>query len=216
MAKNDSEPNPLDLSQFQDRDAALRLAAAGCPQSYTATARKHMTASPDMTLGWMFFASIISRMRGLHEGVVREIAASNPHAVLPLTRAWLEAIAIAFYVRRDPNYVIALMGRPDQGGPARKSFEAIFHKVKEDAAHLKPVYRELSDYSHFGPNGIWNAHSIENDEQRTVSWTDAPRWKSERDFQVACARAHELGQASFEALDGLGYVLIQGVQPRSS
>ncbi len=42
----------------------------------------------------MLFGSFVSRMRGLHEWVTREIVNNNPHAVLPLIRAWVETITI--------------------------------------------------------------------------------------------------------------------------
>lgn len=36
----------------------------------------------------------------------------------------------------------------------------MFRAVREDASQLKLVYRELSDYTHFGNLAVWNAHSI--------------------------------------------------------
>lgn len=78
--------------------------------------------------------------------------------------------------------------------------------MRDDAAQLKPVYRELSEYSHFDSLAVWNAHSLVGD--RTVSWTDAPRWRDMEHFQVACAQAHELAVASLDVLDRLGALLI--------
>jgi len=198
----------LDLSEYQTREEALARAARGCPTEYTDVAKKHMGDQSDISLGFMLFGSFVSRMRGLHEGIVREIAASNPHAVLPLTRAWVETVTIGLYVLRSPAYVDHLLHGPGENRPGRKSFEAMFHAVKEDASQLKLVYRDLSDYSHFASLAVWNAHSIEDEDQRTVSWTDAPRWRDEKHFQVACAQAHELGVAGLHTLDRLGELLI--------
>lgn len=198
----------LDLSRFQTADDAIARAAEGCPSRYTEVAKRHLFGTTDMSVGSMLFESFVSRLRGLHEGVVREIAASNPHSALPLIRAWVEVVTIGLYVLRHPTYVDFLAHRPSADGPARKSFEAMFHAVREDASQLKLVYRQLSDYSHFASLAVWNAHSIDDAEQGMTSWTDVPRWRDERHFQIACAQAHELASASFETLDRLGTLLV--------
>lgn len=205
-----SEPEHilLDLSNFEDPQQAVARAAYGCPKRYTEVAKKHMTGQEGISTGFMLFGSFVSRMRGLHEGVVREIAASNPHAVLPMIRAWVATITIALYVLRNPNYANYLIYGPGDNRPGRKSFEAMFHAVRDDASQLKLVYRELSDYSHFGSLAVWNAHSIDDEEQRTVAWTDAPRWRDKKHFQMACAQAHELANTGLYVLDRLGELLI--------
>jgi hypothetical protein len=202
----ESEPRLLDLRGFQNSEEALALAAQGCPEGYTNVAKKHMQRAFSL-----LFASFVSRMRGLHEGVVREIAANNPHAALPLMRAWVETITIALYVLRRPGYAEYLLHGPGNNRPGKKSFEAMFHAVREDAAQLKLVYAQLSDYSHFGSLAVWNAHSIEGEEERTISWTDAPRWRDETHFQAACAQAHELAVAGLDVLDRLGKMLVTDV-----
>jgi hypothetical protein len=198
----------LDLSGYESRDRALELAAHGCPALYTEIARKHMASTTDVSEGFLLFGSVVSRMRGLHEGVVREIAADNPHAALLLTRAWVEIITITMYLLRHPGYVEFLLHGPGDGRPGKKSFEAMFHAVKDDASQLKLVYRVLSDYSHFGTVGVWNAHAIEDEEQRILTWTDAPRWRNDDDFRITCAQANELAVAGLHYLDELGRLLI--------
>jgi hypothetical protein len=84
----------------------------------------------------------------------------------------------------------------------------MFHAVREDASQLKHVYRQLSDYSHFASLAVWNAHSIDDERERTVSWTDAPRWRDDKHRQVACAQAYELAVAGLDVLDRLGELLI--------
>ncbi len=140
--------------------------------------------------------------------MIREIEASNPHAVLPLLRARAEVITIASYTRRNPTYAEYLIHGPGEGRPGKKSFEAMFHAVKDDVEQMKVVYADLSDYSHFGLLGVWNAWSILDEEERTVSWTDAPRWTSEDEFRIACAQANELAVAGLQALDQLGVALV--------
>jgi len=198
----------LDLSGYRSRDLALDLAAHGCPAQYTAIAKKYMSSTTQVTDGFLLFGSVVSRMRGLHEGVVREIAADNPHAVHPLTRAWVEIITITMYVLRNPRYGEFLLRGYGDGRPGKKSFEAMFHAVREDASQLKLVYGELSEFSHFGPLGVWNVHAIEDKEQRIMTWTDVPRWRNDDHFRVACAQAHELAVAGLHFLDELGQLLI--------
>ncbi|WP_262852099.1 hypothetical protein [Mumia quercus] len=159
---SESEHILLDLSGTDDRAQAIARAAHGCPEGYTAVAKKHMVGQTALTTGFMLFGSFVSRMRGLHEAVVREIARDNPHAVLPLIRAWVEAVTIGLYVLRNPTYVDYLLSGPGDNRPAKKSFQAMFHAVREDAGQLELVYRQLSDYSHFGSLAVRNAHSIED------------------------------------------------------
>lgn len=209
------DPPMLDLSAFTDSDTCLRLAAVGCPKAYTAIAKRHMKGQEHLTPNLMLFGSFVSRMRGLHEGIVREISAGNPHAVLPLERAWAEVVALAIYIVKNPSYALALLNDPRDGGPGRKSFAAIFDAIKDEAGNMKAVYRQLSDYSHFGSLGVWNAHSIDSDEDRTISWTDVPRWRDDSHFKVACAQARELALAGQHYLDQLGQVLVSSSKPRA-
>lgn len=210
---SESEPVFLDLSGMDDRDRAIARASRGCPRGYTAVAQRHMARQPALTREFMLFGSFVSRMRGLHEGVIREIVNNNPHAVLPLIRAWVETVTIGLYVLRNPGYVEYLLECPGGGRPAKKSFQAMFHAVRDDAGQLEPVYRQLSDYSHFGSLAVWNAHSIDDQDTHHVSWTDVPRWRDDMHFQIACAQAAELGEAGLQALDALGALLIGPSSP---
>ncbi|QRP47971.1 hypothetical protein [Amycolatopsis sp. FDAARGOS 1241] len=205
------EAVPLDLGRFKDREQALILAGAGCPRTYTEIAKHHMTRlNGQLTANMLLFGSFVSRMRGLHEGVVREIAADDQHAAFPLIRAWLEVSTIALYCLRKPDYVNFMLWGPGKDRPGHKSFAAMFHVVREDAPGHEPIYRQLSDYSHFGQLGIWNAHTP-GEDSRYVSWTDIPRFRNEGHFQTACAWAHELAANGFQTLHRLGGFLIPGL-----
>lgn len=194
----------LDLSAFTTRDECLRLAAAGCPRVYTDISMEALSDGT-LTQARLLFMSMVSRARGLHEGIVRELANDNPHAVLPLERAWVELITIMLYTLRSPTYVSALLSEPgEKNAPKRKSFEAMFHAVREDAEQLRLVYGELSEYSHFGLLAIYNVHSIGDEGNGTVEWTDVPRWRDEIHFKVACAQTAELAEACHYALRGMG------------
>lgn len=205
---NENSPKLLDLADFGERERALELAAHGCPSRYTEIASSALASAPGLdpeTL--ILFGAFAARMRGLHEGVVREITANNPHAAFPLLRAWLEVITIALYLSRNPTYQRVLLEGPGDGRPGPKSFASMFHAVRDDAEQLKLVYKELSDYSHFGQLGVWGAHSIEDPDARSFVVTDVPRWRSEEHFQIACAQAHELAHIGQDALLQVGALL---------
>lgn len=204
MADVPAEPEMLDLSGFTTREECLRRATAGCPSVYTAIAREALSDGT-LTQARLLFMAMVSRARGLHEGIVRELSNDNPHAVLPLKRAWAELIAIMLYTLRKPAYIFVLLSDPkDRDAPKRKSFEAIFHAVREDAEQMRLVYGELSEYSHFGLLAIYNVHSIAVEDDRTTVWTDVPRWRDERHFKAACAQAAELAEACEHALRSMG------------
>lgn len=198
----------MDLSAFTDADASLALAVRGCPKVYTSIAKRHMVGRVHLTPAMMLFGSFVSRMRGLHEGILGEIQSSNPHAVFPLLRAWAEVVALAIYVTKKPAYMEALMVDPREGGPGRKSFAAIFDAIKDEAGNMKAVYAQLSDYSHFGSLGVWNAHSIDPEDDRIVRWTDAPQWRNDNHLKVACGLTRELAIAGQHYLNQLGTVLV--------
>jgi len=117
---SEQPPVLLDLAAYGgDWDVAIALAAQECPRGYTDVAKKHMMGRRSIGTGFLLFGSFVSRMRGLHEGVIRELRSSNPHAVLPLIRAWVETITIGLYLLRNPNYAEYLLNGPatdDQGG----------------------------------------------------------------------------------------------------
>jgi len=101
MTANPEPPPMMDLSGFTDPDTSLALAARGCPKAYTAIAKRHMVGREHVTMPMMLFGSFVSRMRGLHEAILREIEANNPHGAFPLLRAWAEVVALAIYVLRS-------------------------------------------------------------------------------------------------------------------
>lgn len=76
--KPEREQIHQDLTDYQAREDALALAAHGCPSEYTEVAKRHMKGQTDLSLRYMLFGSFVSRTRGLHEGIVREIVANNP------------------------------------------------------------------------------------------------------------------------------------------
>lgn len=213
MTANPEPPPMMDLSGFTDPDTSLALAARGCPKAYTAIAKRHMVGREHVTMPMMLFGSFVSRMRGLHEAILREIEANNPHGAFPLLRAWAEVVALAIYVTKKPAYIDALVNDPRDGGPGRKSFAAIFDAIRDEAGNMKAVYAQLSDYSHFGSLGVWNVHSIDPDDDRVIRWSDVPQWRNEDHFKTACGLSRELAIAGQHYLNELGTVLIPPQPP---
>jgi hypothetical protein len=124
------EPRLLDLDRFASREDALR-------QIHRERGFDDVVFEPlqvalarnggGISMLGMFTLSSIARVRGLHEGIVREIGADNPHAVFPLLRAFAEALLLIAYVADHPEYVEAAVqdrattprtrpsGRPSKG-----------------------------------------------------------------------------------------------------
>lgn len=123
------------------------------------------------------------------------------HRCRALIRAYVELVTIILYVNANHSYLNTLVAIPRGSAYKRKSFEAMFSALRDSAPGLKRVYRGLSDFGHFGPPAVFNAHSITNEETHSTSWTDAPHWRDEKEFKVACAQTQELVEA---ALVGLG------------
>ena len=204
MSTRVDNPELLDLTRFSSREASLALAQAGCPEGYSAVTRRFLEHAQQMTVGHLLFTAMVSRARGLHEAVTREIVWANPHAVLPLQRALLELVATNLYVDRDPEYITTLTGLPPGSHRKPKSFQAIFHAVRSDAAGLQRVYRELSEYSHFRGLAIFNAQSSASEHDHMTVWTDRPHWRDEDHFRSACALTEELAAISLRALEAFG------------
>ncbi len=204
MAPRDDDPRMIDLSLFIDRETCLELAMQGCPERYRAIAKKYLLATSAMTTGHVFYMSLVSRLCGLHEAVMREITADNPSAVFLLIRGYAETLAIAMYVIKKPTYIEAALSDPKRGGPNRKSIQSIFAGISDEAPGFKAVYGELSDHAHFGPIGVYSAHVIVDDELQQTGWTDEPHWRDQSEFRIACAQIHELAQMAFVKLEEFG------------
>jgi hypothetical protein len=160
------------------------------------------------TLLTLFFRSATARARGLHEGIVRETKASNPHAAFPLIRQLAECVAVTQYVVDDPDYVRAIMRDPRHrkpGQPKRKNMQAFVNYMnKHHADQFGLVYRELSDLTHFGSTAMWTSHAIMDEENRLAIWVSEPHWRDETQLYIACAWTVEVSALMEDALRNLG------------
>lgn len=193
------EPRLLDLDRFASREDALR-------QIHRERGFDDVVFEPlqvalarnggGISMLGMFTLSSIARVRGLHEGIVREIGADNPHAVFPLLRAFAEALLLIAYVADHPEYVEAAVQDPRDDTadtPKRKTFQGLINHMDSNySSQFKHVYAELSDLAHFGSRAVWNAWQPVDEETRSATWTSTPRWRDQRDLYIACASLLEL------------------------
>lgn len=213
-AEHPRPPNLLDTSVFSSPEQAIDTIRRD--RGFDEAAKKGLQGivhyGGPMTLLNMFFASAVTRSRGLLEAIVREAEHSNPHAVYPLIRQLAEMVALVFYVVDHPNYVPALTTRPRDRKPStpkRKSPQALVDYMdKHHAGQFGVVYAELCEMTHFGSVAMFAAHRIEDEDARRVSWASPPRWKDEKDCYIACAQVAELNDEMDEGLSRLAQVCV--------
>lgn len=188
----------LDLDQFSSREDALRKIRRerGFDDVVRGSVEAALARGGGLGLLGMFTLSAVARVRGLHEGIVREIEADNPHAVFPLLRVFAETLLLIAYVADHPEYVEAAVRHPRDDTPAtpkRKSPQALVDYMdREYETQFRHVYKEWSDATHFGSTAVWNAWIPADADIRLALWTSTPRWQSQRDLYVACASLLEL------------------------
>ena len=219
MTRRPADPVLVDLQQFADLNDALQRIALHKP--FDDLANQILSSFIDRGGEWndslVFFCSAVSRARALHESIVREIEATNPHATMTMLRQFAETVAMTFYVSDHPKYVEVLMTRPSEakkGAPSRKSPQALVNYM--DAKHTDQfavVYKELCEMAHFGTIALWSSHRIRDNDDGTVgwSWSSAPAWHSENEALVCCAQLLELSDGMNSALIALGKALVRTV-----
>ena len=200
MPKLPNESVLLDLSQFGSVDEAMDKVEPGL--RYTRVFSEFLDEGMNLNVLVLFFSSMISRSVGLHSAIAREIRQSNPHAVLPLLRAFAEAVLLLMYVTDNPQYVSSLTVRARElpkDGPKRKSIQALISHAEKFAPGFKEVYADLCEGTHFGSIAMWTPHSTSDSDTPGVaanwSWSSAPHWKNDRDALVSCAQMLELANA---------------------
>jgi len=190
----DVQPERLDLEQFSDLEDAIDQLANS--RVYDEVLKAALGRSHPYTLLTIFAQSACTRFRGLHEGIVRELAASNPHAVFPLNRAFAETILTVAYAHDHPDYVERIMKRRGEQPKQLKRLQvkALIDHITPDAPGFVHVYDELCEITHFGSVALWQPHVL--GDERTLQWRSEPRWKDERESLVACAQLKEMSGAA--------------------
>lgn len=185
---------PLDLEQFADLADALEQVADS--RVYEEVLKAGLGRPHEYTLLTIFAQSTCTRFRGLHEGIVREITASNPHAVFPLSRAFAETVLTVAYATDDPAYVERITERRgDQPKELRRlPIKALIDHIAPEAPGFASVYDELCEITHYGSVALWQPHVLNG--ERTVQWRSEPRWRRDREALIACAQLTELSAAA--------------------
>jgi hypothetical protein len=184
----------LDLKQFASLDDALsQLADSRVYEEVLKAAFDRPHAYGLLTI---FAQSACTRFRGLHEGILREVAAANPHAAFPLNRAFAETVLTVAYTLDHPDYVERIVDRrADQPKELRRlQIKTLVEHITPDAPGFTRVYDELCEITHFGSIALWQPHAL--DGERTVQWRSDPRWSDEREALVACAQLKEMSAAA--------------------
>jgi hypothetical protein len=190
----DDEAELLDLDQFRDLDDALdQLANSRVYDDVlmAAFARPHT-----YSVLTMFAQSACTRFRALHEGIVREVSASNPHATFPLNRAFAETVLTVAYAHDHPDYVERIMERRgDQPKDLKRlPVATLIDHITSDAPGFRNVYDELCEITHFGSVALWQPHLV--GDGSTMQWRSEPRWRNDREPLIACAQLKEMSAAA--------------------
>jgi hypothetical protein len=196
------EQIPLDLSRVPSVEKGLADAAERM-RSFVTIAKEGVGTEPDQMLfrEHLPFVSFINRASSLHAGIVSAVRDENPHAAFTLLRAYLELVVLVLYIDANPEYLDALE-RPmsEQPRGARKRFSEIFEVAAKEMAGVRQVYATLSEMAHFGSTAMWMPFTIDEEEERMLSFSTAPHWKKPDDARIALAMLRESDEAIVEVL----------------
>jgi hypothetical protein len=195
--KTPDDDGQVDVSQYASVDDALLAAATLADRFPDITARAVSEDNPAKLFGLrhMFLMSAVARAKGLHDGIVREIRADDPHTVFPLLRTYVELGGLLNYVAEKPDYVQKLMANPrdDPAGRGRVTFQAVWSVAKRRYPGIKNAYAELSEFGHFGSSGVFASWSFDDSDPRPgtlghVRHKLGPGWRDpDRDPKLAAA-----------------------------
>jgi len=150
--------------------------------------------------------SFINRATSLHAGVISAVRDENPHAAFTLLRAYLELVALIFYVDAHPEYM-ATLHKPMAELPknTRKSFRELFEAASSELAGIRSVYAMLSEMAHFGSTALWQPFSVEDDPPKEgalgrLTFSTGPHWRKPDDARIALAMLRESDEAALELL----------------
>jgi hypothetical protein len=201
------EEIPLDLSRIPNVEDGLGQAA----ERYRRFGElAHWSLGPSnsklLLVSHVPLMSLINRASSLHAGVVSAVREQNPHAAFTLLRAYLELVALVFYVDAHPQYLAALE-RPMAELPknTRKSFADLFEFAATELIGIRTVYALLNEMAHFGSTALWHPFSLDEKEPvpgtlGRLSFSTGPHWKNPDDARTALAMLAESDEASLEVL----------------
>lgn len=135
------------------------------------------------------FVSFVNRANSLHLAIIDAVRAGNPHAAFTLLRAYLELVVLVYYLIDNPAYLDALE-RPMSELPkgTRLRWAQLFEFAGKDMPGVRTVYDRLNEIAHFGSAALWTPFKLGDDEDdRRLSFSTAPHWKSPDDARMALA-----------------------------
>lgn len=197
------EEIPLDLSKVPTVAKGLDDAATRY-QGFTRLASSSLGTSADKVLlmSHLPLMSFINRAVSLHAGIVAAVEAANPHAAFTLLRAYLELVALTYYVNDHPDYLAALE-RPVAELPkhTRETFAELFDYAAPEMPGIRKVYEILSEMAHFGSTALWHPFTFTDTEAEgspgRLSISTAPHWRnSDTDPRTALAMLQEADEAT--------------------
>ena len=205
-AKRGFEEIPLDLSKVPSVEQGLADAASRY-QAFTKLAVSSLDTGDDkvLLLAHLPLMSFINRAVSLHSGIVAPVEAANPHAAFTLLRAYLELVALTYYVNDHPEYMAALE-RPMADLPkgTRKRFSELFEYAANEMDGVQKVYEVLSEMAHFGSTALWHPFTVSDTEVGSaghLEFSSGPHWRNpERDPLVVLAMLQEADVATLHIL----------------
>ncbi|MGD0407757.1 MAG: hypothetical protein ABSB34_01995 [Candidatus Limnocylindrales bacterium] len=207
MVERGLEQIPLDLSLIPTVQDGLSDAAERY-RRFAKLAKDSLGPGPNMVLliAHLPLMSFINRATSLHLGVVSAVREHNAHAAFTLLRAYLELVALIFYVDAHPDYLAALE-KPMAELPknTRLSFRQLFEFAATELAGIRTVYALLNEMAHFGSTALWHPFSLDEDEAEEgtlgrLSFSTGPRWRNPDDARTALAMLRESDEATLELL----------------
>jgi hypothetical protein len=200
VAKNKEEIPRLDIKQFKSVDRAIEEASSNLTVYMPAINKIGARLQEDQQPLRLFTLSALGRAYGLHAAAMREIANKNIHAVLVLLRAYLELLALTWYVNKHPKYVESLQESNEKlaqrKAPTRISLQKMFAAVQDVMPHGYTVYEDLSEVGHFGHTAMWAQWQVDEDGYMLFS----SGWKSDEYPLIACATIIELSDRFFDGI----------------
>lgn len=178
----------LGVRDAESGSVAARAARDRIPEP----ARRVLGSADDLTLLTMVFQGFVARAQGLHEGSVQMIEAGNPHAAFTLLRAYAENAAAILYAMDHPNVAHHWWDPEGHGIKVGK----ITNHAATRFGGFKDIYDQLSKFAHPQAKGLLASTTIADEEEGTMEWSSAPRFKRLEDQMIAYGWAVELAEAS--------------------
>lgn len=183
----------LDLSQFESVEDAIGQLEAAQERLRVSSQALVNACQHGLTFLHVFALSAVVRAIGLHAAITTSVRSSNPHAVFPLLRTYLEVGIVACYVADNPTYAKVLAGRPElvEESRRRQTSQGLVDVASKRYPGIKAEWDELCEATHMGAPAFWMPLVIEDEPTRSTTIASWPRWGSPEQPIIASAQALE-------------------------